>query len=69
MLAHISVENKDLNPVLAAHIYTVCPIAIPSLPESSHEASEEQLMENLGMLRDKEGNFETFDRFLDRTEV
>jgi len=69
MLALVSAEAKDVIPVLTAHIYTVCPTAIPSLPHVDHDATEEQLMESLGMLRGKDGEFETFERFLARTEV
>lgn len=69
MLALVSVDNKDLNLVLAAHIYTVCPIAVPTLPTPSENASEDELMESLGMLKKKDGSFETFERFLSRTEV
>jgi hypothetical protein len=69
MCALVSVDNKELIPVLAAHIYTVCPTAIPTLPTPSSDASEEELMQSLGMLKGKEGEFETFERFLARTEV
>jgi hypothetical protein len=69
MLAMVSVENKELVPILAAHIYTVCPTAIPTLPAAAPNASEEEFMEGLGMLKGKNGEFETFDRFLTRTEV
>jgi hypothetical protein len=69
MCALVSVDNKDLIPVLAAHIYTVCPTAIPTLPTPSSDASEEELMQSLGMLKGKNGEFETFERFLARTEV
>ena len=69
MLALVSVENKDINPILAAHIYTVCPVAIPALPTPSKDASEDEFMESLGMLREKSGEFETFEKFLSRTEV
>jgi hypothetical protein len=108
MLAAIAVENKDLVPVLTAHILyvcesescrcwllfaaigslfynafsfwhlfcwfcfifsTVCPTAIPKLPTPSADATEEELMESLGMIKGKNGEFETFERFLSRTEV
>lgn len=69
MLAMISLENKELVPIFAAHIYTVCPTAIPTLPTPAPGASEEELMSSLGMLKDKNGEYETFDRFLSRTEV
>ena len=69
MLSLISLENKDFVPILAAHIYTVCPTAIPKLPSVSEDASEEALMESLGMAKDKNGEYETFSRFLLRTEV
>lgn len=71
MLALASVDAKDIIPVLSAHIYTVCPTAIPSLPrvDESSDASEDEFMESLGMLRGKDGQFETFERFLARTEV
>jgi len=69
MLALVSVDNKELAPLLAAHIYTVCPTAIPTLPRASSDASEEEFMESLGMLKGKDGEFETFQQFLHRTEV
>ncbi len=69
MLALVSVDNKDINPILAAHIYTVCPVAIPALPSPSKDASEDEFMESLGMLKEKNGEFETFEKFLSRTEV
>jgi hypothetical protein len=69
MLALVAVDSGDLISILAAHIYTVCPTAIPTLPSPVPGASEDSLMESLGMLRDKDGQFETFDRFLHRTEV
>jgi len=71
MLALASVDAPDIIPVLTAHIYTVCPTAIPSLPrvDESSSTSEEEFMESLGMLRVKDGEFETFERFLARTEV
>ena len=69
MLAIVASEHKDIVPVLAAHIYTVCPTAIPRLPKISSDASEEQLMDALGMIKGKDGNYETFERFLGRTEV
>lgn len=69
MLALVSLENRDVAPVLAAHIYTVCPTAIPSLPDPAPNATEEELMESLGMQKKPDGSFETFERFLSRTEV
>jgi hypothetical protein len=69
MLAMVSMDNKELVPILAAHIYTVCPTAIPALPKPSPDASEDELMSSLGMLKDKNGEYETFPRFLTRTEV
>ena len=69
MLAMVSVDNKDLVPVLQAHIHTVCPTAIPNLPHPAPDASEDEVMESLGMLKGKDGSFETFERFLSRTEV
>jgi GLE1-like protein len=69
MLALASVDSKELVPVLTAHIYTVCPTAIPTLPNPAANASEEELMESLGMLKKDDGAFESFERFLHRTEV
>ncbi|VEU40682.1 unnamed protein product [Pseudo-nitzschia multistriata] len=69
MLAMVSVESKQIISVLAAHIYTVCPVAIPTLPAPRDNASEDDLMIGLGMQRNqKTGEFETFPRFLARTE-
>jgi hypothetical protein len=69
MLTLVSMDNKEFVPVMAAHIYTVCPTAIPTLPTLKHDASEDEVMSSLGMLKDKTGEFETFPRFLSRTEV
>ena len=69
MLAIVSTQAKELAPILAAHIYTVCPTAIPTLPKPSKGSSENDLMESLGMTKGKDGEFETFERFLARTEV
>lgn len=68
MLAQVAAENKDFVPILNAHIYTVCPTAIPYLPTPSVDASEDDLMESLGMQKGSDGNYETFERFLHRTE-
>lgn len=69
MLALVSTQVKELLPILAAHIYTVCPTAIPTLPKVTKNESEKELMESLGMAKGANGEFETFDRFLARTEV
>jgi len=61
--------SKDLAPVMAAHIYTVCPTAIPTVPTLIDNASEDEVMSGLGMIKDKNGQFETFEKFLTRTEV
>uniref|UniRef100_A0A6V2HMQ0 mRNA export factor GLE1 n=1 Tax=Ditylum brightwellii TaxID=49249 RepID=A0A6V2HMQ0_9STRA len=72
MLAKLSIETKDIVPILTAHLYTACPVAIPTLPTGGQdgvgESSEEDLMESLGMQKDKNGEYESFDRFLGRTE-
>lgn len=69
MVALVSVDAKDFVPVMTAHIFTVCPTAVPTLPLPSDDASEDELMESLGMLRGKGGEFESFERFLSRIEV
>jgi len=69
MLALVSEEAKDIGSVLAAHIYTVCPTAVPTLPHPAPDSSEDEVMESLGMLKLKDGQYETFERFLARTEV
>jgi len=69
MLAHTSRQVKeDFTLLVAAHIYSVCPTAIPTLPTPAEGCSELELMESLGMQKDKKGEYETFDRFLARTE-
>ena len=59
-------------PVFTAHIYTVCPTAIPALPHTPPDASEDEFMKSLGMLEiQKVGEpvqYESFERFLARTE-
>lgn len=69
MLAHVAKENADFVPIMQAHVFKVCPTAIPSLPTPSENASEDELMESLGMIKGSDGNYETFERFLSRTEV
>ena len=53
MLAMITVENKDFAPIMAAHVYTVCPTAIPTLPTPKHDASEDEVMAGLGTSKEK----------------
>jgi hypothetical protein len=67
-LAMVSSEIKDFAPIFEAHIYAVCPTAIPALPKPDSNASEDDLMESLGMTKNKNGEFESFERFLQRTE-
>ena len=68
VLTSISAEVKEFIPLLAAHLYTACPATIPMLPDIADDASETALMDSLGMIKDKKGEYETFDRFLTRTE-
>jgi len=69
MLAMVSLQNKNIMAVLAAHIYTVCPTAIPTLPTPKADASEDEVMIGLGMQKNKKtGDFESFPQFLARTE-
>ena len=69
MLAHTASHTKeDFSLLLTAHIYSVCPTAIPTLPTPAPGCNETELMESLGMQKDKKGEYETFDRFLARTE-
>jgi GLE1-like protein./Zinc finger C-x8-C-x5-C-x3-H type (and similar). len=69
MLAQTSVQvPEDFSLLLTAHIYSVCPTAIPTLPSPADGCSELELMESLGMQKDKKGEYESFDRFLARTE-
>eukprot|EP00977_Amphora_coffeiformis_P028392 scaffold34946_cov153-Amphora_coffeaeformis.AAC.3 len=68
MLAIVGKHNPDFKYSIEPHIHKVCPTAIPYLPSPSASASEDELMESLGMLKGSDGNFETFERFLNRTE-
>lgn len=67
-LAAVASEAPEFVSVFEAHIYTVCPMAIPVLPKPGKDASEDDLMESLGMAKNKNGEFESFERFLQRTE-
>ena len=70
MLAQVGHHaSKDFNLLITAHVYAVCPTAIPTLPSPEPGCSELELMDSLGMQKDKKGDYETFDRFLARTEV
>lgn len=69
MLAQTSTQvPEDFSLLLMAHIYSVCPTAIPTLPSPADGCAELELMESLGMQKDKKGEYESFDRFLGRTE-
>ncbi len=71
MLSQVSVHlspSTDFVKILMAHIYTICPIAIPTLPTPKPGCDEEELMKSLGMQKQKNGEYETFERFLARTE-
>jgi len=69
MVSIVSVENKHIIQILAAHMYTVCPTSIPTLPSPPVGASEDEVMTGLGMQRNKKtGEFESFPQFLARTE-
>jgi len=78
MFAQVSLMCEEINPVLEGHLYMVCPMAIPTLSlndDSNNEGggsnknNEDDLMTGLGMIRDKKtGEFESFDKFLNRTE-
>jgi len=68
-LSSVNLSQEFVNTIMA-HIYTVCPTAIPKLPAPTSESDDEiHLMESLGMQKGKNGEYETFDRFLARTEV
>lgn len=75
MISHVSTQCDEIGPLLEAHLYSHCPMAIPSLSLMTSSSStdggggeEDELMESLGMMRDKKGEFESFDKFLNRTE-
>ena len=79
MFAQVSVHCEEIGPVLEGHLYTVCRMAIPALSldktggdaenENNKNNNDDFLMESLGMIRDKNGEFESFEKFLHRTEV
>lgn len=62
-------KAKDLLIFVQSHLFTVCPILMPSLPtENVKDMNETEFMESLGMAKTTIGEFETFERFLSRTE-
>jgi len=67
-LAAVASEIPEFVPILEGHIYTVCPLAIPFVASLDKNADEDKLMESLGMVKNKEGAYESFERFLQRTE-
>lgn len=81
LFATVHSNCPELGPLIEGHLYKVCPMAIPALsltPSATTitsgegrggEGGEDELMERLGMIRDsKTDQFETFDKFLHRTE-
>ena len=74
--ARVSVRCPEIRPLLEGHLYRVCPTAVPALSlavardrNGDGTNDGEDLMESLGMIRDRDGKFESFDKFLHRTEV
>ena len=69
MVTMLAVEQKSFILIMEAHVFTVCPTAIPTLPQPRKDATEDEIMTGLGMQRDKKtGDFESFPQFLARTE-
>ena len=69
MMAHVSTQvPKEFIFFVEAHIYRMCKTTIPMLPTPNPECSEIELMQSLGMQMDMDGNYETFEKFLSRTE-
>ena len=68
-IALIATQIKELSSIVSAHIYQVCPSAIPRTPKITKGAKESELMDSLGMKQlSSDGTYESFDRFLNRTE-
>ncbi|KAL3789955.1 hypothetical protein ACHAWO_002009 [Cyclotella atomus] len=70
-------NGEELNRMLEGHLYRVCPSAVPALEmefdndggnNDAVVSEEDRWMEKLGMIREKNGDFESFDKFLQRTE-
>ena len=75
--ALISIHCEELDELLQGHLYGVCPMGVPVLEMeeevdregSTGDSSDDRWMESLGMIKDKNGEFESFDKFLHRTEA
>lgn len=68
-VSSMSTKKDEFKIYMDGHLYSACPILIPKLPTPAPDLGEEELMESLGMNKDKDGKYESFDRFLARTEV
>jgi len=68
-VALVAADIKEFSVLMAAHVFSVCPMAIPKLPEANTSMNQTELMQRLGMTRDSDGEYESYDRFVSRTEV
>jgi len=62
----VSSEVPEFIPVMEAYIYDVCPLALPT--PLGKESSKEDFSKKIGMKKNKDGEYESFERFLQRTE-
>merc|ERR1740136_280812 len=69
MLSLASVQvPESFSEYWTGHLYTLCSLAIPMLPVPKSDCSEEEMMDTIGMKKDKAGKYEKFEKFLPRTE-
>jgi len=62
----VASEIPGFIPTMEAYIYDACPLALPV--HLGKEASKEDFSDSLGMKKNKDGTYESFERFLQRTE-
>jgi len=65
-VSKVASEIPEFIPTMEAYIYDACPLALPA--SLGKETSNEDFSEKLGMKKNKDGGYESFERFLQRTE-
>jgi len=65
-VATVASKVPEFVPIFEAYVYDTCPLALPVSFENEND--QKDFSESLGMKKEKDGEFESFERFLQRTE-
>jgi len=65
-VSSVASDIPEFIPIMEGYVYDACPLALP-VP-LGNEASKDDFSDTLGMKKDRDGEYESFERFLQRTE-